>query len=131
MLCYYCGNKLEKNNIVCPECGKIVERNEYRKKINKNINIQGIISFILSVICILMCFKFMLNDISIIGMYTKIMERLYFVFDLVVAPLLLSFITLIISYSGDSDSSLNRISIFLSIVSLFMIIIEIVIVIVY
>lgn len=131
MYCHYCGNKLEENTIICPECGKIVERSEYKKKIKKNINIQGIISLILSIICILMCFKFMLNDISVIGMYTKIMERLYFIFDLVVAPLLLSFITLIISYSGDSDSSLNKTSLFLSIVSLFMVIIEIVIVIIY
>ena len=131
MYCHYCGTKLEENTIICPECGKIVERSEYKKKIKKNINIQGIISLILSIICILMCFKFMLNDISVIGMYTKIMERLYFIFDLVVAPLLLSFITLIISYSGDSDSSLNKTSLFLSIVSLFMVIIEIVIVIIY
>ena len=131
MYCHYCGTKLEENTIICPECGKIVERSEYKKKIKKNINIQGIISLILSIICILMCFKFMLNDISVIGMYTKIMERLYFIFDLVVAPLLLSFITLIISYSGDSDSSLNKTSLFLSIVSLFMVIIEIVIEIIY
>ncbi len=133
MFCHNCGNKLEENTIVCTKCGAVVGRSNYKENIKKKgSNIKGSICFVFGIVSVLLCFSFMLKDISSVGMYTKIIDRLYYGFDLVLAPLLLSFVTLIISYSGkDNDKALNKTGLFLSIVSLFMIIIEIVIVIIY
>lgn len=133
MFCHNCGNKLEENTIVCTKCGMVVGRSNYKKNSKKRINnIRGIISLILGILSILMCFNFLLSDISRFGMYTKITERIYYTIDLVLAPLFLSFITLIISYGGkDSDKALNKVGLFLSIISLFMITFEIVIVMIY
>ena len=124
---------MEENTIVCTKCGSVVGRSNYKKSINKkNGNIKGLICLIFAIISIFMCFNFMLKDISVVGMYTKIADRLYYVFNLVLVPLFLSFITLIISCSGkDNDKVLNKISLFLSIISLLMVALEIVIVIIY
>ena len=102
------------------------------QKTNRSINIRGVISLMLGIISIIMCFNFLLMDISNVGMYTKVFERLYYAFNLVMAPLFLSVITLIISYSGkDSDKALNKTGLFLSIISLLIVTLEIVIVIIY
>ena len=132
MFCHNCGNKLEENTIVCSNCGTVVGRSNYKKSINKTNNVKGIISLVIGIVSILMCFNFMLKDISKVGMYTQISEKLYYAINLVLAPLFLSFITLIISYSGsDSDKAINKTGLFLSIISLLMVTLEIVIVILY
>lgn len=133
MFCHNCGNKLEENMIVCPNCGYLIGRNQYKKNIKKkNNNVNGIISLIFAIISILMCFNFMLKDISSVGMYTKLTERIYYSLDLVLAPLFMSFITLIIACAGKNrDKDLDKCALFLSIVSLFFVITEIVIVIIY
>jgi len=133
MFCHNCGNKLEENIIVCPNCGYLVERSQYKKNIKKkSSNVNGVISLLFGIISILMCFNFMLKDISKVGMYTKLAERMYYALDLVLAPLFMAFITLIISCAGkNNDKALNKCSLFLSIISFFFVITEIVIVIVY
>ena len=133
MFCYNCGNKLESNTIICDNCGTVVGRGNYKKNIKKKeLNIKSVICLILAIISILMCFNFMLRDISKIGMYTQISEKLYYAINLVLVPLLVSFITLIISYSSkDNDTAINKLSLFLSIISLIMVALEIVIVIIY
>ena len=133
MFCHNCGCKLEENSMVCPKCGIMVERSQYKTiKKKESHNIRGLISLFFGIICLLMCFYFMLKDISIVGMYTNITERICYALDLVLAPLFLSFITIIISCFGKNrDKTLNKIGLFLSVVSLFFIITEIVIVVVY
>lgn len=132
MYCDNCGNKLDDSNIICPKCGSLVGRSQYKKIKNKrNSNVRGMISLILGIICLLMCFNFMLKDISTVGMYVNINDRLLYVVELILAPLLLSFISLIISSTGSNDNAFNKLGIFLSIMSLFFIITEIVIVIIY
>ena len=133
MFCHNCGNKLEDDAIVCNKCNMVIGRNNYRmNKREKSTNTRGIISFILGIISVLMCFNFMLKDISEVGMYTNIMERLIYAFNIVLVPLFISFITLIISYGGlDKDRSINKVGLFLSAISLFMATFEIVIVIIY
>ena len=133
MFCPNWGNKLEENTIVCDKCGTLVKRSNYQKNVVKgNINIRGVVSLIFGIISILMCFDFLLQNISNVGMYTKITERLYYAFDLVLAPLCLSFVTLVVSYGGkNNDKVLNKIGLFLSIISIFMVVLEIVIVIIY
>ena len=125
MFCYNCGNELDNNTKICNKCGAML-------KTNRSINIRGVISLMLGIISIIMCFNFLLMDISKVGMYTKVFERLYYAFNLVMAPFFLSVITLIISYSGkDSDKALNKTGLFLSIISLLIVTLEIVIVIIY
>lgn len=133
MYCDNCGNKLDNSNIICPKCGLLVGRSQYKKnKKKKDSNIRGLISLILGVICLLMCFNFILKDISIVGMYVNIKDRMLYVVELVLAPLLLSFISLVISSTDrNKDDVFNKMGIFLSIMSLFFIITEIVIVIIY
>ena len=124
MICHRCGNELEEGATVCSNCGMIIEK--------KQKNISGIIGFIFSVISLFMCIGFMLRDISRVGMYTNIMERLYFAINLVLAPLFLAVIALIISYGGkDNNKVINKVSLFFSIISLFFATAEIVIVIIY
>ena len=133
MFCYNCGNKLEDGTVSCDKCGTVFENNNYKKSIKKeNTNTRGVISLILGIVSIIMCFDFMLKDISNVGMYTEIIERLYYAFNLVLAPLFLAFITLIISYGGkECDKALNKTGLFLSIISLIMVTLEIVIVVIY
>ena len=133
MFCHNCGNKLEENMIVCPNCGYLVGRNQYKKNIKtKSSNANGIISLVFGIISLLMCFNFMLSDISNVGMYTRLTEKIYYALDLVLAPLFMAFITLIISCVGKNrDKTLNNCALFLSIISFFFVITEIVIVVIY
>lgn len=127
MICNRCGSKLEEGTTICSNCGATIEKEKREEK-----NISGIIGFIFSVISLFMCISFMLKDISKVGMYTNIMDRLYFAINLVLAPLFLSFISLIICYGGkNNDSAINKAGLFFSIISLFFVITEIVIVIIY
>ena len=130
MFCNNCGNRLEENTIVCTNCGSVVGRSNYKKK-NQN-NIKSIGCLILGIISVLMCFSFLLKDISDVKTCINIDKKIYYALELVIVPLIVSFITLIVSYSGnDRNRSFNKIGLFLAIISLFMIAAEIVIVIVY
>ena len=133
MFCHNCGNKLEDSMVVCPNCGQLIGRNQYHENLKKkSSNANGIISLIFGIISILMCFNFMLEDISSVGMYTKIVERMYYGLDLVIAPLFMALITLIISCAGKNRNNvLNKCSLFLSIVSFIFVVTEIVIVVIY
>ena len=127
MICNRCGSKLEENTTICSNCGATIEKEKKEEK-----NISGVIGFIFSVISLFMCISFMLEDISKVGMYTNIMEKLYFAINLVLAPLFLSSISLIICYGGKNNNSMiNKAGLFFSIISLFFVITEIVIVIIY
>ena len=133
MFCHNCGNKLEGESMVCLKCGCLVQRGQYKKiSKKKNSNVQGIISLIFGIISILLSFNLMLKDISNVGMYTKLFDRLYYAIDIAMAPLFLSFITLVISSNGkNKEDAFNKTGLFLSIISLFFIVSEIVIVIIY
>lgn len=129
MYCQNCGKNIN-DDMVCPNCGYIVD-GVYRKNVEKNKNnINGIISLIFGIISILICFNFILKDISSVGMYTKIIDRFNYAIDLILAPACLSFITLIISLVN-RDYLLNKFSILLSIFSFIFIFTEIVIVLIY
>ena len=133
MFCHNCGNKLDENAMICLKCGVLIKEQQEKKVVkNENKSIQSIIGLIFGILSILLCFSFVFKDISGVGMYTKLFDRLYYVLDIVIAPAILSFITLIISINNKRENKdINKIGLFLSIISLFFVITEIVIVIIY
>ena len=120
MYCNNCGNKLDSMSVICPKCGLLVGRSQYKKIKKKNeSNVRGFISLFFGVVCLLMCFNFILKDISNVGMYVNIKDRLLYAVDLVLAPLLLSFISLIISCTNKRyDNNFKKMGIFFIIMSL-------------
>lgn len=131
MYCSNCGHKLNDNACVCLNCGVFVKNNSSNNiKTEKKKDISGIISIIISVIVLFLCFKCFTTDISSVGRYTKVYERLSFASEMLIMPLILSIVTLVLSLSNKVKLT-NIIGLFLTLTSLFLIITEMIVVVIY
>ena len=82
MYCRNCGNKVDENAYICVNCGVILKKdnNTNNRTIIKknNSNGLGLISIILGIISIILSLSYFFIDISEVGMYTTIYERLFY-----------------------------------------------------
>ena len=91
MYCRNCGNKLDENAYVCVNCGVLVDSNinnsipsrVYREKKKGDSNATGILSIIFSSLAVLDAFDCLTTDISAVGMYTKSLDRIMYLFGFV------------------------------------------------
>ena len=91
MYCRNCGNKLDENAYVCVNCGVLVDSNinnsipsrVYREKKKGDSNATGILSIIFSSLAVLDAFDCLTTDISAVGMYTKVLDRIMYLFGFV------------------------------------------------
>ena len=136
MFCTNCGNKLDENACVCVNCGVLVRnRSEIKvvkekKKIKINNKALGIVSVVFGVMSIIFSLMLYFQDISSVGMYTEVGERIMFALDYSITAILLAVVTFIFSLISKRNSY-SRIGFVLSILSFFFIITEFIVVIIY
>lgn len=133
MYCINCGNKVDDNAYICVNCGVVLKRenNVNKTKLKKkNSNATGIVSIIFGGIAVFFSLLCLLSDISEVGMYTKIYERIFYAFGFLMVPSTTTIISLILALIKKNDSC-NRIGLFLSLISLFLVVTEIVVIIIY
>lgn len=136
MYCRNCGNKLDDNAYVCVKCGILVDRNDnvpsrsISKEKKKDTNVTGILSIVFSSLSVLCGFGSLTMDISNVGMYTKVLDRIIYSLDLIGFPLALMIVSFILALANKGKLC-NKIGLSLSLLSLFLIITEVLVVIFY
>lgn len=130
MYCSNCGNKVDENAYVCVNCGVILKKRENVKKNKKqNSNVFGMFSLIFSVVAVLSSFSLFFYDISSVGMYTKAYERVIYGIGFTSISIFLTILSLI--FALVKKSNLNKIGLVLTLISVFLILSEILVIIIY
>lgn len=130
MYCSNCGNKVDENTYVCVNCGVILKKRKNVKKNKKqNSNVFGMFSLIFSVVAVLSSFSLFFYDISSVGMYTKAYERVIYGIGFTSISIFLTILSLI--FALVKKSNLNKIGLVLTLISVFLILSEILVIIIY
>ena len=134
MFCTNCGNRLNENACVCVNCGVLVKNRSNNKIVRQKRNVNnttiGGVSTVLGFIALLFSLMLFFQDISSVGMYTEVYERILYALDYSIASIMLATVTLIFSLVSKKNSY-SRIGFVLSLLSFFFIITEFVVVIIY
>ena len=133
MFCTNCGNKTDENAYVCVNCGVILKGRSvqhFHSSKKNNTAVQGIISVVLGILALLFSIMLFFHDISSVGMYTEIYDRIFYAFGYSLFALLLSSISFIISLLSKKNS-FSKCGMYLSLISFFFIITEFIVVIIY
>lgn len=130
MYCSNCGNKVDDNAYVCVNCGVILKKRENVKRNKKqNSNVFGMFSLIFSVVAVLSSFSLFFYDISSVGMYTKAYERVIYGIGFTSISIFLTILSLI--FALIKKSNLNKTVLVLTLISVFLILSEILVIIIY
>lgn len=136
MFCINCGNELDENACVCLNCGVLVRNRSQNKVIKQkktngiNNKALGLVSVVFGVLSLILSLMLYFHDISSVGMYTEIWERILFTIDYSITALLITSITLVFSLVSKKNKY-KKIGLLLSLLSFFFIITEFVVVIIY
>lgn len=136
MYCRNCGNKLNENSYVCLKCGVLVDNNSViptrmsREKKKNDSNVTGILSIIFSSLAVLDIFDCLTSNISSIGMYTKLLDRFIYLLDFVGFSLTFMVVGFILSLV-QKNKICNKVGLGLSLLALFLILTEVMVVIFY
>lgn len=135
MYCKNCGNKLDDNAYICVNCGDLVNNNNipsriYRENKKNNSNVMGILSIIFSSLALLNVLNCLTTDISSVGMYTKMFDRIMYLFDFVGFSLIFMIIGFIMSLIY-KNSTCSNVGLGLSLSTLFLILTEVMVVMLY
>jgi len=132
MFCQNCGNKIVENAYVCVNCGVILKKRSEPNlvKVKKETNFLGIVSTVFGSFALILSMMLFFYDISSVGMYTEVYERVIFTLNYSMFAILFSSVTLIFSLIGKRNSYSN-IGLMLSLISFFFIITEFIVVIIY
>lgn len=130
MYCSNCCNKVDDNAYVCVNCGVILKKRENVKRNKKqNSNVFGMLSLIFSVVAVLSSFSLFFYDISSVGMYTKAYERVIYGIGFTSISIFLTILSLI--FALIKKSNLNKTGLVLTLISVFLILSEILVIIIY
>lgn len=130
MYCSNCGNKVDDNAYVCVNCGVILKKRENVKRNKKqNSNVFGMFSLVFSVVAVLSSFSLFFYDISSVGMYTKAYERVIYGIGFTSISIFLTILSLI--FALIKKSNLNKTGLVLTLISVFLILSEILVIIIY
>ena len=130
MYCSNCGNKVDDNAYVCVNCGVILKKRENVKRNKKqNSNVFGMFSLIFSVVAVLSSFSLFFYYISSVGMYTKAYERVIYGIGFTSISIFLTILSLI--FALIKKSNLNKTGLVLTLISVFLILSEILVIIIY
>ena len=116
-------------------CGAILEldskkNNEMPKKVKKDSNVTGVFSIIFGVIALLISIGLFFIDISNVGMYTEIYEKVAYAIGFVIIPFIFMILSLIFALIKKNKTS-NKVGLVMSLISAFLIITEVMVVIIY
>lgn len=131
MYCSNCGNKVDEKAYICVNCG-IILKNDEKKIVQKkeNSNGIGIASMIIGILSLFFCLSTFFVDISEVGMYTKLIDRFFYAIGFNLFQIILTIISFCLGMSGRKNS-FSRVGIILSFISLFLIVTEFIIILVY
>lgn len=132
MYCFNCGNKIDDKAYVCVNCGVLVNK-KHRKKIidlYKNDNTLGIISILFGIFSLALSISCFFVDISEVGMYTFVYNRISYVIQFVLFPFVLVFLSFVFALMNKSNIY-NRVGLGIALTSLFLIITEIMVILIY
>ena len=131
MYCSNCGNKVDEDAYVCLNCGVILKKRVFfvffffffLKFFNVVTLVFSIKSFILS-------FSLFFYDISEVGMYTKAYERIIYGLGFVSTTMFFTIISLIFALVN-KKSNIGKIGLGLTLISVFLILTEIFVIVIY
>ena len=131
MYCSNCGNKVDDNAYVCLNCGVILKKrvNNVKYK-NRSTNFFGLVSLVFSIISFVLSFSLFFYDISEVGRYTKAYERIIYGLGFTGTALLFTIISLIFALINKKDKT-NKIGLTLTLISIFLILSEIFVIVIY
>lgn len=134
MYCRNCGNKVDENAYICVNCGVILKKdnNTNNRTIIKknNSNGLGLISIILGIISIILSLSYFLIDISEVGMYTTIYERLFYAIGFTFPAIVFTIVSFALALVK-KNKSCNQVGLALSLIAAFLIITEFMVIIIY
>lgn len=131
MYCSNCGNKVDEKAYICVNCGVILKKdNGVPKKAKKDSNVTGVFSIIFGVIALLISIGLFFIDISNVGMYTEIYEKVAYAIGFVIIPFIFMILSLIFALIKKNKTS-NKVGLVMSLISAFLIITEVMVVIIY
>jgi len=132
MYCQNCGNHVDENAYVCVNCGVFLKKRSDIKVIKEknNDNVSGIIGIVFGSISLLLSLLLFFYDISSVGMYTEVYERIIYALNYSLFAILFTSTSLILSLVNKKNYY-NSIGLLLSLISLFFIITEFIVVIIY
>lgn len=128
MFCQNCGNKIDDNAYICVHCGIFIKKRSETMIVNNNA--LGIVSIILGFVAMILSISLFFHDISSAGMYTEVYERIFYALDYSLTAIMMTTVTFIFSLVG-KKGTYSSIGFFLSLLSFFFIVTEIVVVIIY
>lgn len=134
MYCRNCGNKVDENAYICVNCGVILKKdnNTNNRTIIKknNSNGLGLISIILGIISIILSLSYFFIDISEVGMYTTIYERLFYAIGFTFPAIVFTIVSFALALVK-KNKSCNQVGLSLSLIAAFLIITEFMVIIIY
>lgn len=132
MFCTNCGNKIDENAYICVNCGVLLKgRSEIKVvKEQKDTNVLGIVGLVFGALAMISSLILFFHDISPVGMYTEVYERVFYALDYSLFAILLASVSLILSLIGKKNVY-NKCGLCLSLLSFFFIITEFVVVVIY
>lgn len=132
MFCRNCGNKVDEKAYICVNCGVILENDGTNKVKNrkKNSNGTGVLSIIFGVAAFIVSLSYFFTDISEVGMYTEIYEKVGYAVGFTSIATMLTIISLVFSLIK-RNKTCNKVGLSLTLISAFLIITEIMVVIIY
>lgn len=129
MYCFNCGNKVDEDAYVCLNCGMILKKRVNTVKKSK-INLLGIFSLAFGILSFILSLSLFFNDISKVGMYTKIYEKIVYGIGFTTSALFFSIISLIFALINKKNK-LNKIGLIFTLISFFLILSEIFVIVIY
>jgi len=136
MYCSNCGNKVYENAYVCVKCGVILNKENnnanstFVKRKKSKSNSFGITSIVFSALALFFCVNCLSTDISEVGMYTEMFDRILYAIGFTFFSTVFMIVSLILALV-DKKKVYNKIGLGLSLFSLFLIITEFVVIIIY
>ena len=132
MFCRNCGNKVDEKAYICVNCGVLIDNNSNngKKKNKKESNVSGVFAIIFGVLALFSSLSCFFNDISEVGMYTEIYEKVGYAIGFTSIATMLTIISLVFSLVK-TKKTCNKIGLSLTLMSAFLIITEIMVVIIY
>lgn len=132
MFCQNCGNKLCDEAAVCTKCGVFVSNVKKSCKKKKKKNVSGIISIIFGIVSLISSIFVMVIDISDVGMYVNLFDRLLYALDFLLLPAFIAFIAFLFAMCSDNRNKNSNITgLILSLLSFFFLLTELVVVMIY
>lgn len=130
MYCSNCGNKVDEKAYICVNCGVILQKERISVQKKERGNGLGIASMILGILSTFLCLSTFLVDISEVGMYTKLVDRFYYAVGFNFIQIILTIISLCLGLSSKKNG-FSKAGVVLSFISIFLVITEFVIILIY